>query len=132
MTVCLAHPMITSFEQKGFQRLEAFGLSVPELAAHLGWPEPALRTLCHASNPRLSELEQLSQALRVPPTYLFNGSFNLAGIGNTLTIEVNGEAARELTDQLGSCRRSLEQSQQLVATKDEIIALLRGSNHQTT
>ena len=130
MTVCLAHPMTTNFEQKVFQRLEALGLSVPELAAQVGWPEPALHALCHASNPRLSELQQQGQALRVPPAYFFNGSFNQAGNGNTLTIEVNGEAARELADQLGSCHRVLDSSQALVAAKDEIIALLRGGHNR--
>lgn len=132
MTACVLHLMTVSFEEKVVQRLDDLGLSMSELAAHLAVPEPELRQLCRHGNPRLSELKQLAQALRIPPLYFLNGSFNQAGVGNTLKIKIGKAAGHELAAQLGVCRQMLEQSQQLVAAKDEIITLLRASTGQPT
>ena len=117
--------MPTTLEEKVTQCLVAANLTMPQLAAKLAWPEPALRALCRHGDPRLSELVQLAQALHVQPTYFLNGSFLQAGNGNTQKIKIGKAAAHELAAQLGVCRLALEQSRELVAAKDEIISLLR-------
>lgn len=128
--------MPATLEEKVTQCLGATNLTMSQLAARMGLPEPELTTLCRLGDLRLSELQRLAKCLHVPPTYLLNGSFLQAGNDNTQKIKIGKAAAHELADQLGVCRRALEQSQQLVAAKDallasqeEIISLLRGGYH---
>lgn len=118
--------MPSNLEEKVAQCLAATNLTMSQLAVKMGLSEPELTTLCRLGDPRLSELEQLARCLRVPPTYFLNGSFLQAGNGNTQKIKIGKAAAHELAAQLGVCRQALEQSQVLVAAKDEIISLLRG------
>lgn len=122
--------MSTTLEEKVTQCLVAANLTMLQLANRMNCPEPELRALCRQGDPRLSEVVQLAQALRVQPTYFLSGSFNQAGIGNTQKIKIGKAAAYELAEQLGVCRQALEQSQQLVAAKDDIISLLRGGDNR--
>jgi hypothetical protein len=121
--------MPATFEAMVQQRLAETGLTMQALATHTGLPEPELHALCQLGDPRLSEVAKLSQALRVEPTYFLNGSFNQAGIGNTQKIKIGKEAAHELAEQLGVCRQALDNANQLVAAKDEIITMLRSSSN---
>ena len=121
--------MSSTLEEKVTQCLVAANLTMPLLAERMGLSEPDLRALCRHGDPRLSEVKQLAQALYVQPTYFLNGSFLQAGNGNTQKIKIGKAAAHELAAQLGVCRQALEQSQQLVAAKDEIISLLRGGRN---
>lgn len=123
--------MSTTLEEKVAQCLVAANLTMPLLAAKMGLLEPELRALCRHGDPRLSEVKQLAQHLHVPPTYFLNGSFLQAGNGNTQKIKIGKAAAHELAAQLGVCRQALEQSQELVAAKDEIISLLRGEYNRS-
>lgn len=125
---------MTSFEEKVNQRLVDIGLTMQVLAEKLGLPLPELRALCEGNNPRLSEMEQLGQALRIDPIYFMPpvrqvGSFNQAGNGNTLKVKIGKAAAHELVAELATCRRVLDMSTDLLAAKDEIIALLRIKQH---
>lgn len=117
--------MPTTLEEKVAQCLVAANLTMPQLAKRMGLSEAALAALCQHNDPRLSEMEQLARCLGVLPTYFLNGSFLQAGVGNTQKIKIGKAAAHELAAQLGVCRLALEQSQELVAAKDEIISLLR-------
>jgi transcriptional regulator with XRE-family HTH domain len=119
--------MPANLEEKVAQCLAATNLTMSQLATKMGLSEPELTTLCRHSDPRLSQLKQLAKCLRVPPTYFLSGSFLQAGIGNTQKIKIGKAAAHELAAQLGVCRQALEQSQMLLAAKDEIITLLRAS-----
>ena len=114
----------TSFEEKLNQRLVDTSFTMQVLAEQAGIPEPELCALCQLSDPRLSELERLAQALRVQPTptYFLNGSFNQAGSGNTQKIKIGKAAAHKLAAQLGVCRQALEACEQLIAAKDVVIA----------
>jgi transcriptional regulator with XRE-family HTH domain len=114
--------MPSNLEEKVNQCLVAANLTMPLLAEKMGLPEPELYALCRHGDPRLSELIRLAKCLRVPPTYFVNGSFNQAGVGNTQKIKIGKAAAHELAAQLGVCRRALEQSRQLVAAKDALLA----------
>jgi hypothetical protein len=125
---------MTSLEEKVNQRLVDTGLTMQVLADRVGLPEPELRALCQG-NPRLSELEQLGEALRIAPCYFLppvkqHGAFNIAGNGNVQRIKIGKAVAHELVAELGVCRRFLDMNQELLAAKDEIIALLRATlNH---
>lgn len=123
---------MTTFEEKVNQRLVDTGLTMQVLADRVGIPEPELRALCQGNNPRLSELEQLGDALRIDPCYFLppvkqHGSFNIAGNGNVQKIKIGKAAAHELVAELGVCRRFLDMSQELLDAKDEIITLLRAT-----
>jgi hypothetical protein len=129
--------MPPTFEAKVQQRLAETGLTMQTLATHTGLPEAELHALCQLGDPRLSEVAKLSHALHVEPTYFLNGSFNQAGIGNTQKIKIGKAAAHELAEQLGVCRQALEANHELVAakdaviaSKDELISLLRGGYNQ--
>lgn len=118
---------MTSFEEKVNQRLVDIGLTMQVLAERVGLPEPELRALCEGNNPRLSELEQLGAALRIDPCYFLPrirqvGSFNQAGNGNVQKIKIGKAAAHELVAELAVCRRVLEMSTELLATKDALIS----------
>lgn len=126
---------MTTFEQKVNQRLVDVGLTMQVLAERVGLPEPELRALCQGNNPRLTDLVQLGEALRIDPCYFLppvkqRGSFNIAGNGNVQKIKIGKAGAHQLAAELAVCRRVLDMSQELVAAKDEIITLLRASyNH---
>jgi len=118
-------------EDKVTQCLVATNLTMSQLATKMGLSEPELTALCCHGDPRLSELKQLAQCLRVPPTYFLGsitqtGAFNQAGNGNTLKIKIGKGAAHQLAAQLGVCRDALHSANELVAAKEEIITLLRG------
>ncbi len=85
--------MPTTLEEKVTHCLVTANLTMPQLAAQLAWPEPALRALCRHGDPRLSELVQLAQALHVQPTYFLHGSFLQAGNGNAQKIKIGKAAA---------------------------------------
>lgn len=114
--------MPATLEEKVTQCLGTANLTMPQLAVQMGLSEPELATLCRLGDLRLSELERLAKCLRVPPNYFLKGSFLQAGNCNTQKIKIGKAAAHELAAQLGVCRRALEQSQQLVAAKDDVIA----------
>lgn len=121
---------MTTFEEKVNQRMVDVGLTMQVLADRVGLPEPELRALCEGNNPRLSELEQLGEALRIDPCYFLprikqTGSFNQAGNGNVQKIKIGKAAAHVLVAELAACRRMLDMSTELLAAKDEIISLLR-------
>jgi transcriptional regulator with XRE-family HTH domain len=125
---------MTTFEEKVNQRLVDTGLTMQVLADRVGLPEPKLRALCEGNNPRLSELEQLGEALRIDPAYFLPrikqvGSFNQAGYGNVQKIKIGKAAAHELVAELATCRRVLDMSTELLAAKKEIINLLRASSN---
>jgi hypothetical protein len=108
---------MTTFEQKVNQRLVDTGLTMQVLADRVGLPE--LRALCESNNPRLSEMEQLGEALRIDPCYFLprvkqHGSFNIAGNGNTQKIKIGKAAAHELVAHLDACRRVLDMNSELL------------------
>lgn len=122
--------MPATLEEKVTQCLVATNLTMSQLAVKMGLSEPELTTLCRHGDPRLSELKQLAQCLRVPPTYFLGtvtqtGAFNQAGNGNTLKIKIGKSAAHQLVAQLGVCQHALHSAHELVAAKEEIITLLR-------
>jgi transcriptional regulator with XRE-family HTH domain len=128
--------MPSNLEEKVAQCLAATNLTMSQLAAKMGLLEPELTTLCRHGDPRLSELEHLAHCLRVPPTYFLGsvtqtGAFNQAGNGNTLKIKIGKSAARQLVAQLSVCQHALHSAHELVAAKEEIIGLLRGSCNNT-
>jgi transcriptional regulator with XRE-family HTH domain len=123
--------MSTSLEEKVTQCLVAANLTLPQLAEKMGLSEATLTTLCRHGDPRLSELEQLAQHLRVPATYFLGpvtqaGVFNQVGIGNTVKLKIGKGAAHQLAAQLSICQHALHSANELVAAKEEIISLLRG------
>jgi len=124
---------MTTFEQKVNQRLVDMGLTMQVLADRVDLPLPELRALCQGNNPRLSDLEQLGEALHIDPCYFLprvkqTGSFNQAGNGNVQKIKIGKAAAHVLVAELATCRRMLDMSTELLAAKDEIISLLRGGH----
>jgi transcriptional regulator with XRE-family HTH domain len=125
---------MTTFEEKVNQRLVDVGLTMQVLAERVGLPEPELHALCQGNNPRLTDLVQLGDALRIDPAYFLPrikqvGSFNQAGNGNTLKVKIGKAAAHQLVAELAVCRRVLDMSTELLAAKDEIISLLRGGGN---
>jgi hypothetical protein len=112
--------MPATLEEKVTQCLGTANLTMVRLA--MGVLEFQLATLCRLGDLRLSELGRLAKCLRVPPTYFLSGSFLQPGNSNTQKIKIGKAAAHELAEQLGVCRRALEQSQQLVAAMNELLA----------
>lgn len=124
--------MPSNLEEQVAQCLAATNLTMSQLATKMGLSELELTTLCRQGDPRLSQLEQLAECLRVPPTYFLGpitqeGAFNQAGIGNTLKIKIGKSAAHQLAAQLSVCQHALHSAHKLVAAKEEIITLLRAS-----
>jgi hypothetical protein len=127
---------MTTFEEKVNQRLVDTSLTMQVLADRVGLPMPELRALCEGNNPRLSELEQLGEVLRIDSAYFLPrrikqvGSFNQAGYGNVQKIKIGKAAAHELVAELAVCQRVLDMSTELLAAKEEIISLLRANMSQ--
>jgi hypothetical protein len=117
---------MTTFEQKVNQRLVDTGLTMQVLADRVGLPLPELRALCEGNNPRLSDMEQLGEALHIDPCYFLpavrqHGAFNIAGNGNVQKIKIGKAAAHQLVAELAMCRRVLDMSTELLAAKEALI-----------
>lgn len=117
------------------------GLPLSQVATHIGISQQSLYTMLKKDSFELDYLRKSSDLLGIPISSLLDdsvenlsktkavqtGDFNQAGNSNSQKIKVSKAPAQELATELAACQRELEVTRALVASKDELITLLRGT-----
>lgn len=117
--------------------LKSAGISAADAAAHIGISEANLYKLFKKDSFEVAYLRKAAELLNLPISYFLEdsgplknsqiGDFNLVGNASSQKIKVSKAPSQELAAELAACQRELEVTRALVASKDELITLLRGS-----
>lgn len=126
-----------NLENKIKRKLSEQSMTIQRLATESGISEPTLHAIFNRDDAKLSQLEKIAAALGITLSFLLDensqpsgihtGDFNQVGNANTQKIKTSKAPSQELASELAACQRELEVTRALVASKDELITLLRGS-----